>query len=184
MRANFNVINNTFSNDHAGLTQDPSIAGQHFQMTLRPQALDPTTGANQIAIYNKLVSSIPELFFRPQSNGTPIQMTYPSISTGLQSTNPDVYLPRQYSFMAGPFVIYGGFIDKSNVTQGNTITLSPNTTLLVVEINTANSEIPLFSNLGVVFNINAINISGNTFQLDLGGVGDKFFDIYYTAIGI
>ena len=186
IRANFVAINAAFSVDHVGLTQNELISGKHQQLSLRAQNIDPATTADQIAIYNNITNAlpinIPALFFRPNNSQTPIQLSYSSVQTGLQSADPDVYFTKQYSFMAGPFVIYGGFIPLPN--NGTIVTLSPNTTLLAVFINSANAKVPLFSGLGIAFNINAINISGSSFTISLGGLGNGFVDIYYTAIGI
>ncbi len=98
----------------------------HSVLTLRPQNSDAATSATEVALYNKLVSGIPEIFFRPNSNQTPIQLTYPSIQT---STFP------QHTFSAGPFIIYGGFIPTP--TQGQTVTLTPGTTLIFVDLTVA-----------------------------------------------
>ena len=116
--ANFQAINNAFSTNHVGLTKDPLVAGMHDVLTLRPQAGDPTTSASQIAIYNKLVGGTPEMFYAPNSSQTPIQLTYPSIKSDSSTT--------QYTFMAGPFVIYGGLV--TNPSNGQTITVTPTTT--------------------------------------------------------
>src|SRR4029077_18551507 len=102
--ANFQTINRVFADNHIALTVTDNVPGRHSVLTMRPQSVDPTTTANNVALYNKIVSSVPELFFRPNNNQTPIQLTYPSISTGLASTNPDVYNTDQYTFLAGPFV--------------------------------------------------------------------------------
>src|SRR5665213_1530110 len=133
IRANFQAINSTFGANHAGLTQDASIAGMHDVLVLRPQAADPVTSATQTAIYNKLVSTIPQLFYRPNNSQTPIQMTSQYLSTGLTAPDTETYLPQQYSFVAGPFIIYGGFL-KGPFTKGQGIALTPGTTLLYVDM--------------------------------------------------
>jgi hypothetical protein len=105
MQANFTEINDAFIKNHIGFTS-PN-AGKHTTLKFSVQP-NPTTSSTQVSLFTKLVSGKPQLFFAPPSSATPIQMTYESISTGLQSSNPDVYLPDQYSFMAGPFIIYMG----------------------------------------------------------------------------
>lgn len=124
LKNNFQAINNAFVANHIGLTQDATISGMHSTLDCRPQTGDPTTSSTQIALYNKLVNSIPELFFRPPSDGTPIQMTYPSIKIDGSS--------NQYSFIAGPFIVYGGTL--TGPTNGQVITLTPGTTLLYVDL--------------------------------------------------
>lgn len=124
IRANFQTINQVFAENHVPLTADKSIVGMHNIVVFRNQTGgDPTTTANQIALYNKLVSTIPNLFFRPSNNQTAIQLTYPSIvNTGL----------TQYSFMAGPFIIFYGFI--SIPTNGQIVTLSPGSSLIYADL--------------------------------------------------
>ena len=149
-------------------------------MVLRPQTIDPTTSATQVAIYNKLVTygaaQIPNLFYRPNSNQTPIQMTYPSISTGLDNGTPPKYLIQQYSFVAGPFIIYGGLI--SAPTNGKVVTLTPGTNLLYVDIICAN----VVPQAGIVIAV-AIptNVTGTSFTISFSST--LKFDIYYLAIG-
>ena len=75
MNANFQVINNSFSIDHVAYTAVES-EGMHDSLTMRPQTLDPVTSAVQSSIYNKLVATVPQLFFRsnkliPPSPSTP-----------------------------------------------------------------------------------------------------------------
>jgi hypothetical protein len=171
IKANFQAISAAFSDNHVGLTQDPTFSGMHDVLTLRPQGSDPTTSATQIALYNKLVSSVPELFFRPNNSQTPIQLNYPSIKADSSNT--------QYSFVAGPFIVYGGFI--SAPTNGQVVTLSPGITLLYVDLTAANSTIsPTVPSMAV-----PTSITGNSFTIkyqNTGGIGS--FDVYYFAIGV
>lgn len=176
LRANFQTINSAFAEDHVGLTQNQDFAGMHNVLTFQPLPspfTDPTTSANQIALYNKLVSGVPELFFRPTSNQTPIQMTFPQIQTGLQSTNPDIFFPTQYSFIAGPFIIYGGFI--TGATSGQNVTLFPGTTLLYVNL-VANVALPSL--------IAPTNITGTTFTISFSSGSTSPLNIFYFAVGI
>jgi hypothetical protein len=140
-------------------------------MIMRPQAADPTTTATQVAIYNKLVSSIPNLFYRPNNSQTPIQMTYPSIGVNPASA-------QQYSFVPGPFVFYSGKI--SNPTNGQTITLSPSSTLRFVGVGVTN-----FNGGNTFINsVTASNILANTFQIFYQTAPPGINrDVYYFAIG-
>ena len=172
LRANFQQINNSFSANHVSLVRDASIAGMHNNLTLRPQTGDPTTTATQIALYNKLVGGIPELFFRPNSDQAAIQLTYPSIKID-QSND-------QYTFMAGPFIIYGGFIPAP--TQGQVKTLTPGTTLLYVDLTMTNAK-----NLPgpALTTIAPTNITGTSFTIHFQNQGAGVtFDAYYFAIGV
>src|SRR5689334_15790317 len=113
---NFQSIAASFATNHSPLGLETQ--GKHSVLTLRPQSGNPTTSPSQIAFYQKIVSSAPNWFFRPSSNQTPIQMSYPSIS---------ITPPTSYSFIAGPFVVYMGLV--TNPTNGQTVTLLPSTTL-------------------------------------------------------
>lgn len=175
-RANFQAINAVFSENHIPMnTTGDSTQGMHSLLLFREQTIDPTTSATQIALYTKAVSNISELFFAPNSSQTPIQLTYPSISTGLQSTNPDVYLPQQYSFVAGPFVIYGGLL--SNVTNGSITTLTPTSTLIYAGL------VMLSNTIGILqYGIPQISGSGFTVQYSTNANVNKP-SFYYLAIG-
>lgn len=177
LRSNFQAIDAAFSENHVGLRQDPSFSGMHKVVVFRSQGSDPNTSSTQVALYNKLVSTIPQLFFRPKSNGTPIQLTYQSISTGLDPANPPNYLLRQYSFIAGPFVIYGGLIKAA--TNGTVVTLLPATTLLYVGLTMVGIA---FSNPALSFSAIATSVAANSFTISYNpNLQTK--DIYYFAIG-
>ena len=167
INSNFQAINSVWAVNHAPLT-GTATQGQHDVLTIRPQTGDPTTAANQVALYNKLVSTIPELFFRPKSNGTPIQLTAGTINAGTGGT--------QQSFIAGPFLIYCGFI--ASPTNGQTVTLLPSSTLKYVNINqlSASGTFPIKS-------VAATSISGNTFVISYAVSGVTIPYIYYFAIG-
>lgn len=173
IRANFQAINNSFADNHIGLNQDTSIAGMHRVLTLRPQASDPTTSATQVALYNKLVSGNPAIFYRPNNSQTPIQMTYNPIQTGLQSLNPDVYYLKQYSYIAGPFIIYGGLL--TGVVDNTAVTLTPGSNLLYVGLIAQ-------GNANFIGQATPTNLSGTSFNIRIqGALGPA--NIYYFGIG-
>jgi hypothetical protein len=172
--ANYNAINSVFNNNHYPLTgTNQDFQGMHNFMVMRPQASDPVTDATHTAFYNKLdANSIPELFFKPNNNQTPIQLTYPSLNTSLSSTAP-------YSFVAGPFVIYAGII--KGVTNNQVITLSPTTNLLYVGLTSANitsTNLPTQIRACVPKNINS---PMSTFTVLTPTIAT--LDCYYIAIG-
>jgi hypothetical protein len=170
IKANFQAINYAFSDNHKSLTSDPSFAGMHTVLTMRPQKVDPVTSATQTALYNKLVSSIPNLFFMPNNAQTPIQMTFGSINAGSGTT--------QYSFIAGPFVVYAGFI--SNPTSGQIVTLSPATTLLFVDLTMANSNVSPTAIAEAI----PTNVAGSSFTITTQTfIAGTKYDLYYIAIG-
>jgi microcystin-dependent protein len=49
--------------------------GQHDHVTLNEQGADRATAVNEMALYCKNVGSVPELFYRPENNGTAVQLT-------------------------------------------------------------------------------------------------------------
>jgi len=188
--SNFQTLNSVWSVNHTPLTSTES-QGQHKVLTMRNQTVDPTTAANQVALYNKLVSSIPELFFRPASNGTPIQLTYPSYTTG----NPTVVVvagPTGYTnyiwqtFVPGPFVIYAGYITNplpTGLQNINSVQLSPVSNLLYVNANQSAQGVVTGNLTGAT--ATGLNGAGpGSFQLIISGVVNaKCTVAYYFAIG-
>jgi hypothetical protein len=172
LRSNYSSIFNTFAQNHVSINQNDQ--GIHTSLLLRAQSGDPTTSSAQVSLYNKLSSNIPALFYRPANSATPIQMTYPSISTGSSLT-------AQYTFVAGPFVIYGGLL--KNITSGQVVTLTPTTTLLYVGLTSANLSKPA-TNVGGAGAI-PTSMTGSTFTIGYQTlVAGTTLDAYYLAIGM
>lgn len=170
IRANFQSINIAFSNNHFSLVGDQDFQGMHNVLTMRPQSLDAITDATHVGFYNKLVSSIPELFFRPNNNQTPIQLTFPALNTDMSSLT-------QFSFVAGAFVVYMGKI--VNPTNGQTVTLTPTTTLRYVGLNAANVNSTAQIKVAI-----PTNITGSSFNISHTiTVPPQLIDVYYLAIG-
>ena len=168
LRANFQQINNSFASNHVGLTLDQSIAGMHKVLTTVPQSGDPGTSSTEVALYNKLVTGVPQLFYQPANNATPIQLTYSSIKVDGSAA--------QYSFIAGPFILYAGNISGASLEQ--VVTLSPTSTLLWVDTTLFNfKKLPLTS--AQVF---PKNITGSSFTIGGGTIANPF-NIMYMAIG-
>jgi len=177
--ANFTEIFNAFAKNHSPLgNQD--LQGKHNILILRPQALDPATTATEVAIYNKKVATvpsatlIPNLFFRPNNSQNTIQMTYPSIGTSSAPT----YAATQYSFVAGPFVVYTGVL--INPTDGDIVTVLPATTLRYVGLGVQNFEIG-----STIVSTHAIPtaIAANSFTIRFQTSTGSKRNIYYLAIG-
>lgn len=166
MLANFQEIFRAFANNHSPL--GIGTQGKHTVLILRSQAGDPTTSASQTAIYQKLVAGVPNWFYRPASNGTPIQLSYPSVDLTTVNAN--------YTFLAGPFVVYTGKV--VNPTNGQTVTLLPSTTLRYVGLGVNNF------NGGGIFTqgVAATTIAGNSFKIEFQS-GSATRDVYYLAIG-
>jgi hypothetical protein len=167
--ANFQAIQEVWGANHVPLTSTNNV-GMHSVVTMRPQPIppnaDPTTTSTQVALYNKQASSIPALFFRPNSSQTPIKLTYPSIKADSSTT--------QYSFIAGPFIIYGGsFLTPAN---GKVVTLTPGTSLLYVGLQVVNGP-------GPVAIATSINTPANSFTISYNGSFGTTGLVYYLAIG-
>lgn len=173
--ANFQAINSSWFADHVPLTAIDDV-GKHNALTFRVQGSDPTTSSSQCALYNKLVTSVPQLFFRSSSNATPIQMSNSNlntIQTGATGNN-------QSSFLAGPFTIYMGYV--LNCPNLQLVTLTPSSTLIYVGLTT------VLNNERVVtgFNIAAAeNIAGNQFTIRYPALASftPAPTIYYMAVG-
>ncbi len=170
LRANFQAIASAFATNHAALTREAGVAGKHTVLTfqpLPPPFTDPATDATQLALYNKVVSTVPQIFFRPNSNQTPIQMTFESI-------NVDMTNDRQQSFIAGPFVIYGGRL--INPADGSIIVLTPASTLIHVMVMVTNNA--SFGQCTVTA------LAGSTFTLKVNVTDANPYDVFYFAVGI
>ena len=168
LRANFQAINTTFADNHIGLTEDLSISGMHKTLTMRPQTGDPDTTVDQVALYNKLIGGIPELFFRPNNNQTPIQLTYSSIKSDSTDT--------QYTFMAGPFIIYAGNV--AGASDGQVVTLTPSSTLLYVDLTTPYPGPKIIDSPAT-----PTNIAGTSFTIRFSTASIITQKVYYLAIG-
>lgn len=173
--ANFQAIEAAFATNHASLVS-AITAGAHTVLTMDPQGSDPATSASQVAFYNKLVSGSPQLFYRPNSSQTPIQMSVSSIKVDGSFT--------QYTFVAGPFYIYGGRV--VNPTQGQVVVLSPATNLIHVGIVPTTSVTPSTPpRTFVPPNAAATDLTSNSFAIRWQpNPNTGVFDVYYMAIGL
>lgn len=176
MRANFQAINSVFNVNHVPINGDPVdgyTEGQHIVLTLRDQGGDPVTSADEVAIYNKLVTGVPELFYAPNSAQTPIQLTRDSIDTTTANA--------KYTFIAGPFTLYGGKI--SNPTNGQVVNLSPSTTLIYVGLVVTNVH-PISATQ--IFSACATSVAGNSFTISYSAsiTNPNQLDVYYFAVGV
>ena len=178
IRTNFQAIDSVFSENHESLNSN--LQGMHTVLNFKAQGSDPTTSATQVSLYTKTISSNTVLFYAPNSSQTPIQMTYPAITTGTNNATPPVYLLAQQTFLPGPFVFYSGII--IGATQGQTITLTPSSTLLYVGLMIKDwkpgSQGPL-----TFVTACATNLSTNTFKVQFTN-GLPVQNISYIAIGI
>lgn len=167
---NFSALNAGFSVNHMPMPSDVNtptpFAGMHKVLTMIKQNVDPVTAANEVALYNKLSSGVSQIFFRPQSAGTPIQMT---------TTNTPAIPQSIVSFVAGPFIVYAGFV--TSPTNGQVVTLTPSSTLIYVGTNALS---PRGTNVLVV--MIPTNISGSSFTIRFQ-TGASAPYMYFMAIG-
>jgi len=182
--SNFQALNSIWSVNHTPLT-NPSTQGQHSALTLRSQSGDPTTAANQVAMYNKLVSNISELFFRPASNGTPIQLTYPKLTNGTPTivTTLSYINNIQQTFVAGPFIIYVGFITNANnfADANPPLALTPISKLIYVNANQTGN----IDSRNNVFAGGLNSPSDGYFSIGVGAANSSpVKKVFYFAIGI
>ncbi len=179
---NFQSIARAFANNHSALGL--GTQGKHRVLILKDQTVtgDPATSPTQIAIYQKIIGVNPSWFYRPSSNQTPIQLSYQSVQTGLQSTNPDVYFSDQHSFVAGPFVVYGGKV--INPSNGALVTLLPSTTLRYVGLTVTNYQFTGSGTPSAIAVAVPTNVSGNSFNISYQTrPAGLTYDVYYIAIG-
>ena len=81
---NFTELNTQFSVNHVGFDDTTGDAGKHKFVTFVQQADTPETKADEQVVYAKDSDGTPELFARPESNGTEYQLTKSgNINTGL-----------------------------------------------------------------------------------------------------
>lgn len=160
--------------NHVALTAVEN-QGLHDALVFRPQSGDPTTTASQSALYNKLVSTVPQLFFRPDTNQTPIQLTNSNLNTVQTGASGGT----QSSFLAGPFTIYLGYV--INCPDAQLVTLLPSSTLFYVGLSTS-----LNGNVqpGLATTSTATNINANQFTIRYNNTQITTPpNIYYMAVG-
>lgn len=91
MLTNFSQLNTIFDVDHVPYN-DATAAnrGKHDKSTYVEITPDPTTVANEIALYSKEAATVSELFLRREGNGNVIQM---SVGTPIAGTAGSTFLP-------------------------------------------------------------------------------------------
>ncbi len=179
LRTNFTQIFNAFGENHVQLTDlgDPTT-GMHTQLELVRQGSDPATGSDEVALYSKTgVGGAPQVFFRPSSSGTPIQMS----SFGVVSTG-----PNYQSFFAGPYIILFGLLTNvANATPVLFATYYPAVTFSEIEFvsvqKTGSKANPRAStNYASATNI---SITGFTIGNIINTNTADTTDIYYFVVG-
>ena len=95
IKTNFTLLQITINANHVSLTGGD---GKHKFLQMPEQASAPTTAANEGGLYVKAASSISNLFWRQESDGTEIQMTNIAPSSATSG----------YSFLPGGILMQWG----------------------------------------------------------------------------
>ena len=81
---NFQELNTQFSINHVALNDTTGDAGKHKFVTLVEQSTVPTTKADEYLLFSQDDGGTPEIYARPESNGTAFQLTKAgAVFTGL-----------------------------------------------------------------------------------------------------
>lgn len=78
---NFNALETIYGVNHYPWTDASSNQGKHKQVTLPAQASDPTTIADELALFSKLVGADLRLFVREANNGAVLPLFSSAEST-------------------------------------------------------------------------------------------------------
>lgn len=173
---NFTNYFNTISQDHVPPNGSGGYAqGKHVASRYVVQGSDPTTIANEIAVYSKAISGIPTLFQRQQNNGTVATLisiiassVFPIPNGGANQT--------QYALSLGGISIRFGF--AAACANNSTINFSPNFTSACYYVNLTPAFSGSASNLTLGI---AETPTSASFSVKLTGVATT--DLYYLAIG-
>ncbi len=85
---NFAAIQTLVGIDHYTFNTGGAFEGKHKQTTFPVLGAGPTTLANEMAIYTKNVSAVPQLFVRRALNGVEIDLTSATAATTGETTLP------------------------------------------------------------------------------------------------
>lgn len=169
--SNFQTLNSTYGVDHYDFTTATTNQGKHQKVTFPAQAADPTTIANELALFTKFVGSDLRLFVREQNNGASL----PLFSSAESTITP----PNFVLTIPGGITIQGVRYTTPNPQSSGNVTINYPTA---------------FTNcFGVVF-ANGPSNSGGAFRLEsfgnascvlfLPGMTGPSQQIYVVAFGI
>ena len=112
---NFQSLADAQDRNHVSLTNVTlTDRGKHNFLQMPEQGSAPATAANEGGVYTKEASSITNLFWRQESNGTEVQMT--NIAPTYDAGN-----FRGYTFLPGGLLIQYGFV---NAVVTNTVVIT------------------------------------------------------------
>lgn len=125
---NFSQANTTMAIDHYAFTDATGDNGKHKQVTL-PATTAPTVTGDDLAVYNKLVSTVPQLFVRNAT--TEYQISGTSTTTGsTYGSAGECALFNGLNLKWGKFTCLASGTTLNYVAQG--LTSFPTNTLCVV----------------------------------------------------
>jgi hypothetical protein len=81
IQTNFSQLDTAFAIDHTAFSVSTN-QGKHKHSTYVEQPVDATTLVNEMAVYCKDTGTQPDLFYRPQSNGTAVRLTGGGVTAG------------------------------------------------------------------------------------------------------
>lgn len=172
---NFSTINTAFSVDHV----EYAIAGQgkHNKVTMPAQSVSPTTVASELALFSKLVSGVPQMMWRQQSNGSEIDFTSAGKANPGWTRLPSGILLKWHSAVSFP----GGTTLMTVNTDADVPGSPAFTNLFTVLITVVGTSVPATHAFGVT------NITSPSFTAGkLGGTNNvpNTVALAYLAIGI
>ncbi len=163
IQTNFSQSNTAFGIDHTAFDV-VSNQGKHKKSTYVDQASNPSTSANEVALYTKNLSGASTLYLRKESNGTVVQMSGPD----------PVVAASGLSFLPGGIIIQWGTYTITNGNATVAVLFSSSFTtvysLVITGNGSADSSRPYYTSLSA---------SGFT-----GGRGGTAGTVNYTYIAI
>ena len=173
---NFTNYNNVVSQDH--VSPNSTGQGKHNKSTYKEQGSDPVTIADELAAYAKAVSGISQLFLRPESAGTPVQMS--RLDTGASTANADN--SNGWTFLPGGLIFQWGYGQFAGTASAVIITFAtsnisfPNYCYGVWPIGIG------FSNVFAVDSVTKLGFTADRYPATGSGIGaDQNF--YWIALG-
>lgn len=166
---NFAVLRSSFAANHADVNDLNS--GKHTFIQYVVQGSDPSTAANEIARYTKLVSSVAREFLRLPSNGAVFQVSGPAPSVG---TNGYTYLP------GGLLMQWGTRAGSSSATNPVTFPIAFSAAPYYV------NAIPVRASSSPGSDFTTVIVTGTvtTTGFSIGNIGSHtMVSWYWTAIG-
>lgn len=152
-RNNFNALDTMFGNNHVTFTAGANN-GKHNFCQFPEQGAAPATAANENAIYSADTGTQPDLFYRPESNGTAVRLTGGGITAGAYGTFTGATPPV---LSANSFNISGVVRNSiGNWTVSFTRNFANTDFVVSISVNRALPNVPaVFGNLSK--NVNNIN---------------------------